>query len=1035
MTSPPPRSPLLAFQSQTTLALTIRHLPSDRWLTFTVPQEWRISQLKHVALEAFGGTGAGREGESKGGRDEGEMRGRGRRREKSRTSERVGRITNASMKNEQVMQEEEKSPGKVGAKLGEKVKKLASKLAAPLPVLSHNKPARLSLPLLKSSPKQPSASPCSSPDSSLHSVTSRTSDAPLNRSSASLSRFAAHIPSLLSKVKTSPSSSFSISSSGSVRRPSLSFSASSVDDARSVGSSAGGNSPETEKARASWPPAPESIGSPAPSSPEGDKPLLGGVAEVKRSKSITEKKVVREKIRLRRPSTSSKAKEAGTQDNEKDKKRKVDEGNWVLVNAVLGNFSSDHSIVGAKLVDHDLLILKPLELSSLSSAIVDLTHQDPRPEEPLSRNLDDGRAREEEMVERVVEIGVDDGTWRSAKGMTERKEGEGLIMVLRVYKDNALEQLFALPPSAVERFVSLPDNSTDSLPPAPPPFFFPRPLEPLFTNLSSRVPLVAISFEEGEKLVLRPHRMADFERLMGLVEETDDTGEEADTQEMSRRKTIIDRAYASRHHLPLPAAPLPSPLAESSSAFPPHLAHPAPSRPPTKAGGVPPVPTVVVPRSKSTAAVGDAVSPTTPRPPFYRSLGLSSPSLASKFPSGSSASSSRSQSPGYSFSRSCVRIPLARSVQPLSPLPSTSNLPSPSSVSPSPSTPSPSPGSSESALEMPPLRRPPPPPPHRPSRTSLRREATPRPPALNLVPNLPRSSAYFMKSKSHRRAQLDDPESDRHVRSHSHGRKKHLVPPFGSPSSSTGAAENENGSNSSSSDSGVGKKGTSPSVDSAGSLSPGGQSLFGGPSSAGSGSAGSPSTGGRTITPRSGPRSPSSLSSGRPTLTARPSGEASVASPGSLSVRRRDFAPLSFAIELQIASGAEAGGWGGGGGRGALPTGLSKAKSSLNLVQGGVGGKVQGRAERNSKGERTRESAAAAEGGSSEEQSSGEGKGERNVAPAARWEAGRAEREEQEGREAGETVEQGNRRRAIRFMVPDKVVMKRKSAGRLRTMR
>ncbi|GAA6025584.1 hypothetical protein JCM10207_001199, partial [Rhodosporidiobolus poonsookiae] len=48
-----PTPPIVSPRAQE-LTLTVRHLPTDRWLTLSVPREWRISQLKRVALEAFG---------------------------------------------------------------------------------------------------------------------------------------------------------------------------------------------------------------------------------------------------------------------------------------------------------------------------------------------------------------------------------------------------------------------------------------------------------------------------------------------------------------------------------------------------------------------------------------------------------------------------------------------------------------------------------------------------------------------------------------------------------------------------------------------------------------------------------------------------------------------------------------------------------------------------------------------------------------------------------------------------------------------
>ncbi|GJN87746.1 hypothetical protein Rhopal_000701-T1 [Rhodotorula paludigena] len=52
--SPARSSPVSAHSSSTSLVLTIRHLPTDRWLTFSAPKEWRIGQLKDAALVAFG---------------------------------------------------------------------------------------------------------------------------------------------------------------------------------------------------------------------------------------------------------------------------------------------------------------------------------------------------------------------------------------------------------------------------------------------------------------------------------------------------------------------------------------------------------------------------------------------------------------------------------------------------------------------------------------------------------------------------------------------------------------------------------------------------------------------------------------------------------------------------------------------------------------------------------------------------------------------------------------------------------------------
>ncbi|GAA6040105.1 hypothetical protein JCM8097_002030 [Rhodosporidiobolus ruineniae] len=753
-----------ASSHSTSLSLTVRHIPSDRWQHFTVPAEQRISQLKHDALAAFSEASEPVEAEDERGRTK-EMRreqggddsnkdkdgdGEGQKRvRRKRSLVRKALTRRKSRENiARTSADEEDKLAKVALK---PIKHVAEKLAS---VVTSKVKLPPSIPLRAPKPKHPSLpstasssssialqSPSIKSASALSPAPSTTSTSTTETATTGSSRDSA-TASLLKHFRISPRSS-----RGSSRRSSAA--APEPGSSTASGEAGGGATPSlpplpppaigpadsSESVRASWPPA---IRSPGPS--RLDDSAREGEEGLERSKSLKEKAGLGRRISRKREEMAV-----------EEERKAVKEEDWCLVNAVLGCRALDHHIVGAKFVDQDLLLLKPRLLdydpplerlhlpfirfpctilaSSLKTASIDLARPSPAaglapPSPPSSRRPSIGRSgstrfeereKDKPFVERVVEVGVDDGTWETAMGDAVPPE-QGLTMVVRVYKAGRLQQIYPLPADTVQLHApgSVPSTSVSGSTSATP-VGAPSSAAPARSTVASNfkpgsVPLVQLDFGQfGEHLSLQPHHVKDFERLLVLVGEDDDASDEVYCAELEWRKAIIDRAFASRHKMPLPPLPTLPPLSPSSAS--PTTAKPSPitassASPPSIPSTTPeanpnarirpvrppfgrrqttesdtPNPTVLVPRSKSSAGLAALAPP----PPTLRSV-LTAPSSRRPPPRG--PRTSRSAGPGSSsdwsgasstcsnspVSHSPIRVPLARSIKPvLTPLASSSS--------------------------------------------------------------------------------------------------------------------------------------------------------------------------------------------------------------------------------------------------------------------------------------------------------------------------------------------------------------------------
>ncbi|GAA5984806.1 hypothetical protein JCM11641_002745 [Rhodosporidiobolus odoratus] len=240
------------------------------------------------------------------------------------------------------------------------------------------------------------------------------------------------------------------------------------------------------------------------------------------------------------------------------------EKDWCLVNGILGCVSSDSAICGVKLVDHDLLILKPrtldfspplhqLHLPFLRMPVLALSTS-------LSTATGSASKIKEEVVERAIEIGIDDGTWRRASGQARFKAGAmDDIMALRVYeKANSLQQIYPLPASSFRLhrdtflFRSSSNSSTSTSTSHPATF--------MAENSETHIPLVQLDFDRYEYCLFKPKSRVDLERLYSLVADEDEYSEKQFEEEMVRRKCAYGIAALS-------FVPSPAGLVSCSSFF------------------------------------------------------------------------------------------------------------------------------------------------------------------------------------------------------------------------------------------------------------------------------------------------------------------------------------------------------------------------------------------------------------------------------------------------------------------------------------
>ncbi|GAA5909477.1 hypothetical protein JCM6882_002653 [Rhodosporidiobolus microsporus] len=605
----PPR--LSRGEQQTHLSLTIRHLPSDRWESFTVPHEWRLSQLKQEALKAFD------------------------------SLDKQGRRGSAIKKVLKWREEKEKdSPSKSGA--GGVVKQAAGKLAAVASKvkLSAPRPLRAIKPKL---PSLPSLSPThlrTTHTPSADSTTPLASDYfdPVSPSATLVASPQPLRPPVLSFFKKSPKAAPRSSMESQTTSDTLVSSTSSATAPSSdqIEPAAG------EQHASSWPlPSHTSSRSRFDSSVD---PSEGGTeGETRRSQSLTEKSG---RGKLRKTGSDKRKKE------ERDERPKKED--WCLANAVMGCMTAEHHIVGAKLVNHDLLTLKP-------------KHVDFDP--PLSQ-----------LHLPFLRLTADCST-ASLKTAEVDLSRVGLPIV----EETASFTLTGSPTAS-----------------------------PWHHKPANDLPLVQLVFAPGEKLVVKLRTRDDYAQFLRLVDVEDEESDEAYESEMSRRKLIIDRAYASRHRLPLPPLPQQPRDGTAPAAPPPSIAAPRPPVPPLPRPGmhrrettnaVPRVHQPAVPCSKLSSGLFPLSSTTnspTVLPPFpppkpgrdrvVFSTGVMSGSTSSSATTTPTMYSSRPHSPGIP-SLTINRLPLVEAGRPrLTPLASSGS----STRSSPPNTPTPEASSSSS---------------------------------------------------------------------------------------------------------------------------------------------------------------------------------------------------------------------------------------------------------------------------------------------------------------------------------------------------
>ncbi|GAA5927976.1 hypothetical protein JCM10213_000940 [Rhodosporidiobolus nylandii] len=569
-TPAPALSPLAA---DTHLTLTVRHLPTDRWRSFHVPKEWRVGQLKQAALEAFAASERRTDGRLLANQ---EQPGQGDRRSQRRAEDGDGD------------DEEDAGEGKGGKKGARRVRQAAGKFAAALTGKLSLGGTQL-LPLRSPKPGGDPRSP-SSPSSFPHPPSTPFANLAFRPSLApSTPHSAPHLSTTPPRAPKSPSSIASGAGAGSPltslmqalssrsprsslegRRSSVADVPSAVRERVSSEAAMGGG---RELGRSS-----REVSSPKRASFDG--------GTVSRSKSVTERPLPGS---MEKGAEGKLKKRPGRGMVRRQREADDDDGQWCLVSAVMGSITSDHTICGLRFVEGDLLILKPrvvdydppLHLShlpflripvsalstSLTTARVDLSRGF-LASSKRRRSLGKGGGKDE-LVERLVEVGVDDGVWAVASGV---QRDQGPRMVLRVYKDAALEQIYALPASRLSLYTSSSSRSpSSSTPPQR------SPAQSAGQGRSpagkQRSPAVHLQFEGEEHLMLKPRKLDDFDRLMELMGDEDEGSARWCEEEMAKRKSVIDRAYASRHGLRLtslatnsfPAASASSPNAPSSA--------------------------------------------------------------------------------------------------------------------------------------------------------------------------------------------------------------------------------------------------------------------------------------------------------------------------------------------------------------------------------------------------------------------------------------------------------------------------------------
>ncbi|GAA5965841.1 hypothetical protein JCM3765_001201 [Sporobolomyces pararoseus] len=533
---------------QLSLTLTVRHLPTDQWKNLTVPVEWRAVDLKRLALERFDGHHQIESAEIKSTRTR--PRGSGSssqeadRPNKENDRGSVGETSGDSLLSvgNGVSEREKRTPSGV--------KRFANALRDRLSSKDFNSATGSLPPRTSPSPLRPLNASISSisPLPNRHSISA--SSTPTN------STFNLETPTR-SRVRRSEDTHSRRSSIANFESLQL-LAGRKKESLEAVGAGGGGGNGEEKEVLISLDEA---------------SPLTA--RRLERSKSLSDRSRDGSPVRSRKSPTSSLTIER-------------DDSNlasWILVSAVTGGVVADHAIVGNKFVENDLLTLKPAHLlydpplnlyhlpylnftstlvlpASLSTCRTTFEFSAGAKGHSRRRSFG-GRYAKEELVDRRIEISVDDGVYAAAQG--DREMTPGTTMVIKVIKVNQLEAIYSLPPDSIQ----LVNSSTSLSTPPPLPsssstaslanLILPSnsanlrqsvgPLPPSSRKRVKSLPLIQLSWEEGENLALRAKDKEDHERLMKILGEPDERDEAKDAREAQTRKDLIDLAFASRHNL------------------------------------------------------------------------------------------------------------------------------------------------------------------------------------------------------------------------------------------------------------------------------------------------------------------------------------------------------------------------------------------------------------------------------------------------------------------------------------------------------
>ncbi|GAA5894629.1 uncharacterized protein JCM6883_002161 [Sporobolomyces salmoneus] len=553
--------------SDLTLPLTIRYLPTDEWTTLSVSIEWRAFDLKRFAFDLFERNNEGHQLEERRSNDN-----KGRERTSQEREERK-RMEKENERSSELGETRKERMLEVGTDtgMGEKEKKTPGGVKRFATALRD----RLSSKDLNSLTLPPRSIP-----SALGPHDSSTSPLPSRHSLSASSTPTATEFNLETPTRPrvqSRQSEDSHSHSQSRRSSLANFESLQLAAAAKRNSEEGAEEKEVLI------------------SLEEASPLTA--RRMERSKSLSEKN---------RDTSSSTVMARTRRNHETELKEQKNLMGWVLVNAVTGGTIPDHAIIGSKFVENDILTLKPSHVlydpplhlyhlpylsfpsvsvlpASLSTCRTSFDFSNGSGKGHSRRRSFGGRYAKEELVERRIVIEVDDGVFAGAQG--DRELTPGTTMVLKVIKVNQLEAIYSLPPQSLQLVSSSSSSSSTShshsTPPPMPSSSSTASLANLIlpsgpstsnlrqsigpspsstsihtkqrgkpsTTMTRSLPMIQLSWEDGESLALRAKSKVDHERLMRILGEPQEGDEERDQEENQRRKDLIDLAFATRHHL------------------------------------------------------------------------------------------------------------------------------------------------------------------------------------------------------------------------------------------------------------------------------------------------------------------------------------------------------------------------------------------------------------------------------------------------------------------------------------------------------